>query len=294
MLRRLWRELKISRRLSLGPVSLFFRFERAVKVSNGIDRSHSRPLREEREQDLAPPSGDRIRDLAIVVGVGEGFGYALARKLARNGFDLIMVARDANRLQALVLELHELGANVEAYGADATDENSVGELFDHACRKHGVPCLVVYAVQHFGPGAASEVEVPAFETAWRHNCLGAFLVSRRAAAEMVPRHSGSIVFIGSTSSIVGRAAHLNLAVGKFGQRALAQVMARELWPKGIHVAHVLIDADISEPSNSGETTPQANPADIADAVLSLHRQARTAWTSELDLRPWNEAFWEHC
>ena len=105
---------------------------------------------------------------------------------------------------------------------------------------------------------------------------------------------GTIVLIGSTSSVIGRQAHLNLAVGKFGQRALAQVMARELWPLGIHVAHLLIDADISEDSTSKFDAPHADPYHIARSVLDLHLQPRTAWTSELDLRPWNEQFWEHC
>jgi NAD(P)-dependent dehydrogenase (short-subunit alcohol dehydrogenase family) len=102
------------------------------------------------------------------------------------------------------------------------------------------------------------------------------------------------VFVGSTSSLIGRAGHLNLAVGKFGQRALAQVMARELWPRGIHVVHAVVDADIAEEPLQAATTPQSDPSHIAAAILALHRQPKTAWTSELDLRPWNERFWEHC
>jgi NAD(P)-dependent dehydrogenase (short-subunit alcohol dehydrogenase family) len=293
MLKRLWRGLKVSRKINLGPVSMLYRFDRTVKISAGIDRLHAR------SSDVAVPEAasgraPTPRQLAIIVGVGQGFGHALARRLAADGFNIVLVSRNASRLEGLVDELHDLGADVEAYGADATDETAVQQLFDHTLSRYGVPALVVYAVQYFGPGAASEVEVPAFEAAWRHNCLGAFLVAKRAATEMLRKGSGTIALVGSTSSIVGRAEHLNLAVGKFGQRALAQVMARELWPKGIHVAHVIIDADIFEPDDPQKSAQQADPAHIADAVLTLHRQPKTAWTSELDLRPWNEVFWQHC
>ncbi|HEX6361451.1 MAG TPA: short-chain dehydrogenase, partial [Albitalea sp.] len=113
---------------------------------------------------------------------------------------------------------------------------------------------------------------------------------------MVPAGRGSIVLIGSTSSLIGREGHLNLAVGKFGLRALAQVLSRELWNRGIHVAHVVIDADILEPGSqvADVASRAADPEHIAELVYSVHRQRRSAWTSELDVRPWNERFWEHC
>jgi NAD(P)-dependent dehydrogenase (short-subunit alcohol dehydrogenase family) len=232
--------------------------------------------------------------LAIVVGVGPGFGYALARMLALEGFDTVLVSRDAGRLSPLVNELRNEGAAVSTYGADATDELAVSSLFERIQAAHGTPSLVVYSIQDFSPGAASEIEVPSFETAWRHNCLGAFLTARESARRMIERKCGTIVFVGSTSSLIGRAGHLNLAVGKFGQRALAQVMARELWPRGIHVAHAVIDADIAENSLEALNCQQSDPSHIASSILALHRQPKTAWTSELDLRPWNEQFWEHC
>jgi NAD(P)-dependent dehydrogenase (short-subunit alcohol dehydrogenase family) len=158
----------------------------------------------------------------------------------------------------------------------------------------GIPNLVIYAVQGFGPGRALDVEVPLFEDCWRQNCLGAFIVAREAARAMLPHSRGTIVLVGSTSGLVGRADHLNLAVGKFGLRALSQVMARELWPKGIHVVHLLIDADIKEHESVDAGEPQAYPEDISELVYSLHRQPRSSWTSEIDARPWNERFWEHC
>jgi NAD(P)-dependent dehydrogenase (short-subunit alcohol dehydrogenase family) len=231
---------------------------------------------------------------AVIVGVGPGFGYALARRLAADGFDLVLISRDADGLAVLVSEVAAFGTHVVSMGGDITDELDVSSLFKRIAAAFGTPSLVVYSLQEFGPGEVLDVSVPAFESAWRHNCLGAFLVSRAAGRAMRPGGSGSILLIGSTSSLIGRAGHLNLAVGKFGQRALAQVLARELWPAGIHVAHVVIDADIRETNTSHHNYPQANPDDIAQTVLAVHRQPKTAWTSEIDLRPWNEKFWEHC
>jgi NAD(P)-dependent dehydrogenase (short-subunit alcohol dehydrogenase family) len=300
MFRRVWRRLKIWRRIAIGPIALTYSFDRAVRTTAGtllrvpFGAISGQPGL---EACTGPDTAKRLpasKQLALVVGVGEGFGFALARQLALDGFDLVLVSRGAERLQPLLVELHALGVTVESYGADATDESSVDRLFDHVCAEHGVPTLVVYSVQGFGPGLAIEIDVPAFESSWRHNCLGAFLVGRCAAKAMLSRGSGTIVFIGSASSLVGRAGHLNLAVGKFGQRAIAQVMARELWPRGIHVAHAMIDAEIDDGSPCDTERPQANPNHIATAIVALHQQPKTAWTSELDLRPWNETFWEHC
>lgn len=304
MLLRLWRSLKMWRRIPMGPVSLVFRFDRAVRITSGhtwriaprgtipggqttSPRGHS--------QGLEDQSPRRSRGTAIIVGVGPGFGFALARKLGKEGFRLVLVSRDAERLRGLGHELHSAGVSVETHGADATDEVTVARLFDSIKATHGIPTLVVYSVQYFGPGQTVAIELPAFEASWKHNCLGAFLVARSAAQQMLERRSGTIVLIGSTSSLIGRPGHANLAVGKFGQRALAQVMSRELWPMGIHVAHAVIDADIGDDEQAvAQRDAEANPEHIAEAILALHNQPKTAWTSELDLRPWNEHFWEHC
>jgi NAD(P)-dependent dehydrogenase (short-subunit alcohol dehydrogenase family) len=218
----------------------------------------------------------------------------MAHRLAADGFEVILASRNAVRLSGLVEEIESLGGNAVAYGCDATMETSVTSLFSLIRANHGVPILVIYSLQSFGPGEVVDVEVAAFEDGWKHNCLGSFLVARTAAREMLPQAEGTIVLVGSTSSMVGRSGHLNLAVGKFGQRALAQVLARELWPKGIHVAHVVIDADITDDQTKADEEAHADPSHIAEAVLNLHNQPRTAWTSEIDIRPWNEKFWEHC
>jgi NAD(P)-dependent dehydrogenase (short-subunit alcohol dehydrogenase family) len=157
----------------------------------------------------------------------------------------------------------------------------------------GAPELVVYAVQSFFPGTLITTEACAFEEAWRAMCYGAFLVSREAARRMVQVGRGSILLAGATSGTKGRKGYVNLAVGKFGLRALAQVMACELGPQGVHVAHVLIDGDIAE-SNEPRAEPQIDPLELAQTFYMLHKQPRSCWTSEIDVRPSSEVFWEHC
>jgi len=315
LLQRVWKSLKQLRKVKLGPVALAFKFERSVHVTPDSRQRLRYALRRPTPLPsvgassvlhilpnipssgvLRPPIDRMIgeREIALIVGVGPGLGYALAQRLASEGMLVVMASRNATRLGDLAREIGAKGGVAFAYGCDATSEQSVAELFSHVVATHGVPNLVVYSLQSFGPGEAIEVELPAFEEGWRHNCLGAFLVAREAARAMVPAQRGTIILTGSTSSLLGRAGHLNLAVGKFGQRAIAQVMARELWPKGIHVAHLVIDADIQEGAPDPNERTQSDPNHVADLMFGLHRQARTAWTSEIDARPWNENFWEHC
>src|SRR6185295_18277025 len=116
--------------------------------------------------------------------------------------------------------------------------------------------------------------------------------AQQTARAMRKEGRGTIVFLGSTSGTVARSGYLSLAVGKYGLRALAQVMARELGPAGIHVVHLIIDADVRE--NADEDAPNTHPTELAELIWSLHLQPRSAWTQELDVRPYNEAFWEHC
>ena len=315
MLQSIWKNLKRLRTIKLGPIALAFKFERAVRITPDSRQRlrhtlrrrlhvpapqplptlpkvpHPSTVRALHPEPVQPASS---REIALIVGVGPGLGYALARHLANEGLSVVMASRNATRLGSLASEIETKGGVACAYGCDATNEKSVADLFAQVKARHGVPNLVVYSLQCFGPGEAIEVEVPAFEDGWRHNCLGAFLVAKEAARAMLPARRGTIILTGSTSSLLGRAGHLNLAVGKFGQRAIAQVMARELWPQGIHVAHLVIDADIQEDAPDPNERTQSDPRHIADLMLNLHRQARTAWTSEIDARPWNENFWEHC
>ncbi|KUM55080.1 SDR family NAD(P)-dependent oxidoreductase [Rheinheimera sp. EpRS3] len=282
----LWRKLKVWRRVPIGPIVLEFSFLRKTKLR--------RSKKQVSYVNQSFPASEQQTDLAVVFGVGPGFGYALARRIARDCLRVVLVSRDVNKLQFLMEEIRVAGGDVAAYTCDVTSELLVKKTFNEIVKHHGTPSLVVYGIQSFGSGEAMNIELPAFEAGWKHNCLGAFLVSKEAANLMVPLGRGTIVLIGSTSSVIGREGHLNLVAGRFGQRGLAQVLSRELWPKGIHVCHMMIDADILSEDNSSDNHPQADPNDIVDSVMFLHCQPKTAWTSELDIRPWNEKFWEHC
>jgi NAD(P)-dependent dehydrogenase (short-subunit alcohol dehydrogenase family) len=232
-------------------------------------------------------------ETAIVVGVGPGLGLALVKTLAGAGMAVAMAARNEEHLAAL--EQAGTGGRVRAYPCDSTDEGAVAALFDRASAELGEPDLVVYNAGAFRPGGILEIAAEDFERCWKVGCLGGFLVGQAAARRMVPRGAGTILFTGATAALRGSARFANLAVPKFGLRALAQSMARELGPQGIHVAHVVIDGQIDSARHRHlieERGPESllAPEAIAEAYLQLHRQARSAWTQELDLRPWVERF----
>ena len=230
---------------------------------------------------------------ALIVGVGPGLGAALGRCFADAGMAVALGARNPQSIEGYAAEI---GARARAYACDTTDEASVDRLFDAVVADMGTPRLVVYNAGAFVPGSILEIETAAFERCWRVGCLGGFLLGQRAARRMLegdvdgPR--GTIVFTGATASLRGSAHFANLAVGKFGLRALAQSMARELGPQGVHVAHVIIDGQIAHPKLGGALPDdqRLDPDAIAANYLMLHRQQRSAWTHELDLRPWSETF----
>ena len=228
--------------------------------------------------------------VALIVGVGPGLGAALARRFAKAGLRTAIAARDAARLADLAKEIAG-----RAYACDATSESAVRTLFDKVAADLGSPDLVVYNAGAYVPRTVIETEAAEFDRCWRIGCFGGFLVARAAARAMIGRGGGVILFTGATASLRGSAGFVNLAVGKFGLRALAQSMARELGPRGIHVAHVIIDGQIDAPRYAqlrAERGPDSllHPDAIAEAYWQLYQQPRTAWTLELDLRPWAERF----
>ena len=230
------------------------------------------------------------QDVALIVGVGPGLGAALARRFAEGGFAVAVAARDAGRLRALA---QEIGGR--AYACDAADAASVERLFEEVERDLGAPSVAIYNAGAYAPGAVLEIEAAEFERCWRILCLGGFLVGQRAARGMAAAGRGTVLFTGATASLRGGAGFANLAVGKFGLRAVAQSMARELGPKGIHVAHVIIDGQIRSERYAHlekQRPPDGllDPAAIAATFWHLHAQPRSAWTLELDLRPWVEKF----
>jgi NAD(P)-dependent dehydrogenase (short-subunit alcohol dehydrogenase family) len=165
-------------------------------------------------------------------------------------------------------------------------ETAVGDLFAAVERDLGRPSLVVFNAGGYVRKPIAELSVSDVENTWRNNCLGGFLAGRAAARTMLPAGSGTIIFTGATAAMRGGVNFAAFAMGKFGLRALAQSMARELGPKGIHVAHTIIDGQIGDNAEGSKLAPTA----IAEAYWQLHRQAKSAWTQELDLRPWAEKF----
>jgi NAD(P)-dependent dehydrogenase (short-subunit alcohol dehydrogenase family) len=230
-------------------------------------------------------------EVAIVVGAGQGLGGALCRRFVKGGMLVAAATRDKERATAVAKQ-----AGARGYGCDAGDEKSVLELFAAVKRDFGEPSVVVYNAGAFLPKAVMDTSAEEFERCWRIGCFGGFLVGREAARAMVLKGHGTILFTGATASLRSSANFVNLAVGKFGLRAVAQSMARELGPKGIHIAHVIIDGLIAaehRPGRSaGERGPDAmlNDDAIAEAYWQLHNQPRNAWTLEMDLRPWVEKF----
>jgi NAD(P)-dependent dehydrogenase (short-subunit alcohol dehydrogenase family) len=230
------------------------------------------------------------KEIALIVGVGPGLGASLARRFAQGGLHVAIAARNADKLASLA---HEVGGRV--YGCDAADAASVERLFQEVERDLGAPHVAIYNAGAYAPGAVLDIEPAEFERCWRILCLGGFLVGQRAARSMAAAGRGTILFTGATASLRGGANFANLAVGKFGLRAVAQSMARELGPKGIHVAHVIIDGQIRSERYAhleAQRPPDGllDPAAIAETYWQLHTQPRSAWTLELDLRPWVEKF----
>jgi len=231
------------------------------------------------------------------VGAGVGTGAEIARRFAAEGYALALARRSAAALAPLVDEIHAVGGTAKAFGVDAAEEQAVADLFAAAERDLGPVEVAVFNAAGFTSGSILEASVQDLEQMWRASALGGFLVGREAARRMVPRGNGTILFTGATASVKANAGFAAFAAGKHALRAVARSMAKELGPKGVHVAHLVVDGIIDNPwvrekmpDVAAEKGPEGlvSPASIADIYLWLHRQPRGAWTFEIDVRPFKE------
>lgn len=239
--------------------------------------------------------------IGVVVGAGAsaGLGGALCRRFAREGLHVLAVGRTPEKLERLADELRRSGGAVTPVVADCTREDDVVRIFDAAAEQGGAPEVVAYNAGNNRFRPLLEMDAAFFEGLWRLCCLGGFLVGREAARRMVPAGGGTLLFTGATASVRARPPFTAFASAKAALRALAFGMAREFGPQGLHVGHVIIDGGIDgDQLNSrlpqfkqarGEDGMLA-PDAIADAYWALHTQQRSAWTLELDLRPYKEPF----
>ena len=232
-------------------------------------------------------------DVAIIVGAGHGLSAALARRLAREGFRLALVARNVEKLEPLVASL-SAQTKVVALAADAADPVRIEDAFARAEGALGAPDLVVFNASQRHRGPIEDLDPAAVMAAYQGGAFAGFLTAQAAARRMLGRGSGTILFTGATASVKAMPQSTPFAMAKFALRALAQGLARELGPRGIHVAHVIIDGGIASswarPGDAGPPDKWLDPDAIAASYLALHRQHRSAWTAEMDLRPWVETF----
>ncbi|MGA9952470.1 MAG: SDR family NAD(P)-dependent oxidoreductase [Bradyrhizobium sp.] len=225
---------------------------------------------------------------ALIVGAGEGLSASLARLFAREGIRVALAARSIEKLGALCAE-----TKARAYACNATEPEEVERLFGLVEREIGTPDLVVYNASARARGPVIDLVPADVAQAIAVSAFGGFLVAQQAAKRMLPNKRGAILFTGASASVKGYAQSASFAMGKFALRGLAQSMARELSPQGIHIAHFVIDGGI-------KSTPRPDPADRPDSMLdpdaialsywNVLQQPKSAWTWELELRPWVEKF----
>lgn len=231
------------------------------------------------------------QEIALIVGSGSGLSASLARLFTKEGMRVALAARDPQKLDALIKEI-----DGRAYPCDASIPKEVDNLFDSLTKEIGDPNLVVYNASGRVRGPITDLDPEEVRKTILVTCYGGFLVGQAAAKRMIKAGNGTILFTGASASVKGYANSAAFAMGKLGLTGLVQSMARELQPQNIHVAQVVIDGGIYEPTRRPERLasrgPDGNldPDAIAQTYLHLHRQHRSAWASHIELRPWSEKF----
>jgi NAD(P)-dependent dehydrogenase (short-subunit alcohol dehydrogenase family) len=225
---------------------------------------------------------------ALIVGAGSGISGSLARKLSERGVKVSLAARNIGKLGPL---LDETGA--KAFATDASQPAAISALFERVDAEMGEPDVVIYNASGRVRGPIAELDPEEVEKAIATSAFGGFLVTQQAAKRMIPQKRGAILLTGATASIKGFAQSAPFAMGKFALRGLAQSAARELGPLGIHVAHFIIDGGVrSEARPDREDRPDGmlSPDAIAQSYIDVLLQHRSAWSQEVELRPWTESF----
>jgi NAD(P)-dependent dehydrogenase (short-subunit alcohol dehydrogenase family) len=225
---------------------------------------------------------------ALIIGAGPGISASVARALAAEGIKVGLAARDIKKLTPLATEI-----GAQTLAADATDPASVAALFDHMEGKLGPLDIVLYNAAARLPGAIIDLDPLGVQRVIATSTYAAFLVVQQAARRMLPRKTGAIFLTGASASVKGYPRSSAFAMGMFGRRGLAQSAARELSPHGIHVAHFVIDGGVrsaNRPVPVDKPDSMLDPDAIAQTYLHLLRQPRSAWTWEIELRPWVETF----
>ncbi len=236
---------------------------------------------------------------ALIVGAGDATGGAVARRFAREGYAVCATRRTAAKIEALVEQIRAEGGTARGFASDARVEAEVTALIERIERDIAPLDVVVFNIGGNVRFGITDTTERVYRKVWEMGALAGFLVGREAARAMLPRGRGTILFTGATASLRGAAGFAAFSGAKHALRSLAQSMARELGPQGIHVAHVIIDGAI-DTHFIAENFPQRyalkaqdgilNPDAIAESYWQLHLQHRSAWTQELDLRPWLETF----
>lgn len=234
-----------------------------------------------------------------VMGAGDATGGAIARRFAREGYVACVARREVEKLAPLVSEIAAAGGKARAFGVDGREEGQVGAMFDTIEAEIGPVEVAVFNIGANVPASILDETARKYRKIWELAAYAGFLFGREAAKRMVPRGRGTIIFTGATASLRGGAGFAAFAGAKHALRALAQSMARELGPKNIHVAHVVIDGAI-DTAFIRDTFPERyamkaedgilDPNAIAQTYWAVHTQPRSAWTFEMDLRPWQETW----
>ena len=233
----------------------------------------------------------------LVIGAGDATGGAVAKRFAREGYVACVTRRSANKLENLVSEIRNTGGEAHGFGSDARKEEAMVALVQEIERDIAPIEVAVFNIGANVRFGITETTARVYFKVWEMACFGGFLMGREVAKAMLPRGRGTILFTGATASLRGREGYAAFAGAKNALRALAQSMARELGPMGIHVAHTVIDASIDTEfirTNAPDRYALkdedgiVNPDHIADVYWQIHMQPRDAWTHEMDLRPWME------